>query len=821
MRSVQIYIEGQRLDLFQDESISINSSIQNISDISKVYTDFSQSFTVPASKANNAIFSHWYNNDVDNGFSAKDRVSASIEINHIPFRIGKMQLEGAEIKNNNAESYKLTFFGDVVTMKDTLGTKKLADLDLTGLQLEASFSNILSNISDTTDLDYRFPLVASNRLWNYAEGGANDISITGGAIDTSELLPAIKVSKIFESIEVLAGVSFFGQFLTDKRFTNLFTLWKNQKESALTLQEVPITFNDPSSDSFLQGDGIIEVNSLSSDIVRQYLGFASGSYQVIAGQNRINIYLYSSDVGSTFTLRLYKKASNSLDEVLYATRIVTIGTTGFQNIAPFLIDAFSSGEYRFSFVSSDIVTIYDVSVKLEIDVPVAIVNSVQVSGYFEDYLDTAYTLTPYGDAPFTTTPTIDLIQSAPDMLISDYFSGILKMFNLTCYPLQDGNFQIEPLQEWYAYGGELNITEYTIDDSIKIDRPKLYETIDFEYKESKSFLNEGFKSEFDRGYGNLRETFPFDGGAFAVKLPFENLLFQRFTGTDLQVGYSMDKEEDGSSYIPAVTNLYLNESKDCSFYVTADGFTPTLVSAYMPLGQDMEYNLEPYSSNFGLDNSSMTDIAVQNSLFGVYYKDYLESLFNEKTRRVSLKCILPISKLTLLTLDDAIILRDKKYRIDSMKTNLTSGVVDLVLLSDWVASTSGVVRPSKPFPVLPQGGGNVTKPVKPIKPVYPTKPYYGGGGKYKIEAKATNTFTTTNLTLPDTDDVEKLLIITASANTTGISRTDEFTITYYEPDGVTVIEIETIYVTQLPEISYLLQENGDYLLQENYSKIII
>ena len=56
MRSVQVYIEGQRLELFQDEQIQVNSSVQNIADISKVFTDFSQSFTVPASSHNNAIF---------------------------------------------------------------------------------------------------------------------------------------------------------------------------------------------------------------------------------------------------------------------------------------------------------------------------------------------------------------------------------------------------------------------------------------------------------------------------------------------------------------------------------------------------------------------------------------------------------------------------------------------------------------------------------------------------------------------------------------------------------------------------------------------
>jgi len=60
MRQVQVYIEGLKIELFEDEQINVTSSVQNINDISKVFTDFSQSFTVPASTVNNEIFKHFY-----------------------------------------------------------------------------------------------------------------------------------------------------------------------------------------------------------------------------------------------------------------------------------------------------------------------------------------------------------------------------------------------------------------------------------------------------------------------------------------------------------------------------------------------------------------------------------------------------------------------------------------------------------------------------------------------------------------------------------------------------------------------------------------
>ena len=66
MINVLLYIyddatnEPHRIELFNDETISVTSSIQDINDISKIFTDFSQSFTVPATPYNNKIFKHWY-----------------------------------------------------------------------------------------------------------------------------------------------------------------------------------------------------------------------------------------------------------------------------------------------------------------------------------------------------------------------------------------------------------------------------------------------------------------------------------------------------------------------------------------------------------------------------------------------------------------------------------------------------------------------------------------------------------------------------------------------------------------------------------------
>lgn len=75
--------------VFNDETVSITQTIQNVKDISKVFTDFSKSFTVPASKTNNKIFKHYYNFDIENGFDARKKKNAKLEINNIPLETAK------------------------------------------------------------------------------------------------------------------------------------------------------------------------------------------------------------------------------------------------------------------------------------------------------------------------------------------------------------------------------------------------------------------------------------------------------------------------------------------------------------------------------------------------------------------------------------------------------------------------------------------------------------------------------------------------------------------------------------------------------------
>ena len=160
MRKISVYIEGERIELFNDENIVVNSSYQNYKDLAKIFTDFSQSFTVPASERNNEIFQHFYQTDVDTTLNFQLRREAKIDIDHSPFRTGKIQLEKANLKNGMPESYTITFYGDLRSLSDIFGDDKLISLDMSNYTHTYNGTEVRNRVTTATDYDVRYPPIS-------------------------------------------------------------------------------------------------------------------------------------------------------------------------------------------------------------------------------------------------------------------------------------------------------------------------------------------------------------------------------------------------------------------------------------------------------------------------------------------------------------------------------------------------------------------------------------------------------------------------------------------------------------------------------------
>ena len=100
----------ERVDFFKDETVTLTQTIKNSTAPDKLFTDFSQGFTIPASSVNNKIFKHYYNNGII-GYDARIKVPARLELNLIPFKDGYIKLESVAMEFGKPKSYKITFYG--------------------------------------------------------------------------------------------------------------------------------------------------------------------------------------------------------------------------------------------------------------------------------------------------------------------------------------------------------------------------------------------------------------------------------------------------------------------------------------------------------------------------------------------------------------------------------------------------------------------------------------------------------------------------------------------------------------------------------------
>ena len=293
------------------------------------------------------------------------------------------------------------------------------------------------------------------------------------------------------------------------------------------------------------------------------------------------------------------------------------------------------------------------------------------------------------------------------MKIADFVSGILKMFNLTCTAQTVDSFLIEPLDWWYQKGAIVDITKYVDDNNVDIKKVPLYKRLNFKYQESKSFASKEFELRTGKSYGDLESNFEFSGDEYTIEVPFENLVQNKYTGTTIQVGFCLD--ENYNSYIPKPILLYQKPKRTTGSGIKFNNGTSTVtITDYIGLSQTAYYNSQKYSLNFAPEISQYYDEVVSNTLYYNYYSSYINNLFNYKNRLVSVRSIFPISLLTSLKLNDRLIIRDKRYTINNISSNLNTGEVQLELLSDL----RDIANDNPTF--VDSGAGTVSIPVLPV-----------------------------------------------------------------------------------------------------------
>jgi len=663
--AVDIYINGERLDTFgKDENITVTTAVQDVKDISKIRGDFSQSFTVPASKRNNRLFKHYYNADIDNGFDARVRQTATIDVDTLDFKRGKIELVDVGIKENQIQYYKIVFYGNTVKVKDLIGEDKMQVLDwLDNFNHDYTSANVLNGLTNGLDftvdgITYAdaviYPLISYRRQYLYSSDSGDttntdklvNIRFHNGqqqhGVEFGELRPAIKVSLIIKAITEKYGLNFTGNFFESINFTDLYVNVNNRKDDL--------------------SNGLLVYENVS------------GTQASISNVNDRYVYKTTITPKTGFENTPYKVRLTVNGVVRLETELAAWGTKTFVGSRKFFTNDYEA--------KAEIITQSDFDFDATTQLNYTYNSSGNTLVFSNSYTNQSINLDTIIKTLFK------------DVKVYDFLTSILKMFNLVVVPDGDDLF-VDDLQNWYTTGKVYDISQYVDTTQNKVSRGKILNQIDFKFKESKQVLADFYYQQNNIYYGNLEEKLYTDdtqtellsGEQLEIETIFEQPIFERLidlnTNAQTTIQYGLIADEQINSYVGEPFLMYAQNVSISSNPIGYGNGTYQEINTtvFMPT-HSLEIDTESFNINFNAVSNEYTAQVFDETIYNTYWSDYITDIFSIKRRVYNYTAILPNFLLSVLKANDRLVINGQRFLINTIKSNIVNRKDSLELIND-------------------------------------------------------------------------------------------------------------------------------------------
>lgn len=696
MQKLQLYIGTERVDLFKDETVSLTQTIQNVRDIAKIFTEFTKTFSLPASNVNNKIFQHYYNFDILNGFDARNKVSATLELNTIPYKTGFVALQGVDLKNNSPHTYRITFYGNTVNLKDILGDQQLSGLaTLAQLDTVYNYDNIKSGLQlnpATSTVNRIVPLITHTNRMTYTgltsngENGNvfwNGFATTPNGIQWNQFKFAIRLQYIIDAIEsqfddINFSTSFFNNS-SNSAFNNLF-MWLHRKKGSVDAAGQISTPWTELNDLVFQGSG----NPSGSATLNGYLLLDNNTNY---SNTQLTITPTTSNV--PYDIRIMRNGEVYEQRLGVTTAVVFFATGSTLSPGPL-----QSGTYAIQVRCTSTISFNANGFHW-------VINNLQSGQQFQDEYKNASAFSSNSDQQFI------IAQQIPEMTILDFLTNIFKMFNLTAYVESDGTIEVRTLDSYYSAASTTptNIDSYldVTKSSVNIALP--FKQIQFSYKGLGTFLAKQYEQLNNSGWGSL--NYSTSGGEFStpsevykVEIGFEHLLYERLydqrpaanlAPTSIQYGYFVDSNQESYYGLPLIfyaikqtsaTNIAFRkydstnntETVGLNNYIIPSN-SKTLSASSSTTNINFRDEINEYTGGSGFTGT----------LFQNQYSNYIIDVFNRQRRLTKVTAYLPLKIFFDLELNQIIQIGQDNYRINSLTTNLTNGKSEFELLNTVIS----------------------------------------------------------------------------------------------------------------------------------------
>lgn len=659
---VALYIGSDRLDLFKDDNIIIKNAVSKIEDITKVFTDASNSFSVPATDNNNRIFKHYYNASLNNPFDARKLVKGVIYLSGLHYKTGNFKLNKVLVKSQKAFSYSLDFFGLLTELKEVLKNDKLSDLDTSAYNYPFNYENVynnlksnlpLKNIVNTIISPKRYiyssdPLV--NNLKDFKNLAFNNSTALGG-LDWDDTTSSILNIRIIEAIEAKYKITFSRDFFGGQAFSNLYLLLNGGNVRNEFYEQVKLTTtNDP---TVFNDTMLYNVSSTTNQLIR------------------IKIFIGGTDIDYDF---IVKSGSTTIIEYNNIT-------TEADNIyADYDFKTFNNLTF---FVRSRSTFSYQMKIERYTSIFQPRYTSISTSKQI--------------------TSTYDVSRKMPNIKIIDYLKGLFQAFKLIVIPTDADSLYVTTINDYYLSGKVVDITKYIDFKETPLSVSKLLKKINYKFKESQTVLGKQFRfNNNDVDYGSLELDITddkgnlIDGGDVNYELPFENMVYERLLDlnnsdqVNIVYGLTADSSLEPVSIKPHL-HYVNNVQLDSDIKIIGNFLSVNRLSSLNNVGHTLGYISPQFSTVFGTEFDEYTGVKITNTLYSLYHQDYIELVFNEKKRSYSFNAKnVSLDVVKNLKLNDAIVIKGKNYRIDNFDVNLVTKEIKFQLTNSLSQSLTPI-----------------------------------------------------------------------------------------------------------------------------------
>ena len=660
----RIFIEDQELDITKDFSQQITYAVDDLTNTDSKATSFSKTIVLPGTANNNRLLGNIFEfsnsnftadtaKNVGYNFNASKSAKARLEINGLQVMKGVLRLLEIIVDGEWIE-YEVALFGELGGFYSSMAARKLTDLDFSEYDHQYSVANITASWDGVSGgTGYYYPLIDYGNT-----SPSTNVDFQKKNFYFTAFRPAFYVRQYMAKIIEQAGYTYTSNFFNTAFFKRLIIpnnqnrlQYKSviqfagnpQRSISSVTGETGVTLRNVQTTNFTTSDDIVYQYTPAADVKTEVLIKLNGTFRVYApfdsfgtyGEAYVEIQIIKNGNEKIWSSGRIGGQVQGWGATVPRSLTYSVGNLG--NAVPLTLSQDDYFEIRV--IPAGTVGPADPVIDLSI---IDTNSSISIFNAGEKYIPANYNdyLFVNGTLP-------------ANILQKDFFSSILKMFNLMVTEDKDKekHLVIEPYVDFY------NTDRATyLDWSDKVDRSKPIKIkpmsevnarfYQFKYKQDSDFLNEEYRKKYNEGYGDrvFDNALEFTKDTDTTEVIFSPTPLIGYTGNDkvFPAIYKFNNQVEQMTE----HNIRILQAKKITgrtaWYIKSSAGTNLSagLTSYGYAGHLDDWRTPTSDINFGAPKElkfDLNDNYPSANLFNAYYSPYFAEITDKDSRLVTCK----------------------------------------------------------------------------------------------------------------------------------------------------------------------------------------